>query len=422
MQDNYPQEFDEQFISEAWLKMRQLLDKEMPVQPKRRAAWWLWLLAGFLFVAVAGGAFFLLNKGADSPPPFHDRPVAGLEQQSAGGSPGTPKEPGSMNKVQDQKAEAQFPGKNAGALSTATLREPGAEAPKALSSEGNNPQATAFSESKERKDTPKGFDAGDTIENKGIVTGPVEKENQPVTSGKSLIPALPLERSSISKILPYSETSGESPLASIQAKKPRIFRAAIEGEGYYLAHSAPGGMGAGLALEFHPVNSRLYLRSGVFYRSYQPEATTAERSFQHQLANDINQLSSSTEAAVARYIQLPLTGGFQWTPRFALEAGVQAGQLLYSRTISKWSLENQGSSSGSPQQIKNTIYKFGQNKGNGLLRATSFDIIAGLAYRPGTRTSLRLHYQYGLANMLNSEQDEAYIRGLKLSLSYYIIP
>ena len=68
MQDNYPQEFDEQFIDEAWLKMHQLLDKEMPVQPKRRAAGWLWFLA-YMLIRHAGRRRLLSLPFGKSPEP-----------------------------------------------------------------------------------------------------------------------------------------------------------------------------------------------------------------------------------------------------------------------------------------------------------------------------------------------------------------
>ncbi len=64
MQDNRLQkEKDPAFEDKAWMDMRRLLDKEMPVQKKERSILWWWGSAGILILLVLLGSLFVfLNK------------------------------------------------------------------------------------------------------------------------------------------------------------------------------------------------------------------------------------------------------------------------------------------------------------------------------------------------------------------------
>lgn len=429
MQDNYPQEFDEQYIDQAWSEMKKLLDKEMPVQPNRRAAGWLWLLAGFLLAALmGGGAYFLLQPVKnEAPPSSPPAPTAQLElpagQQRAGEA--------------GQKA-AVAPEQNSGT---------GKEAPAGITRHDSAKQRRAgttgrsmttpwLPEAPALPDIPNG--RGPEAE-KGAGPAPAPKNPTSLsreTTGKARawpqinsLPALP------GKNLAVAETQKEQAagLPYPVYRQPGLFRVAAEGSAFWLGHSAADGLGIGLAVEAHPRRSRLYARAGAFFRSYRPRLATEssvlrlENSFSKipqpdgSLANSNSELASSTAVEAARYVQVPLVAGFQWRPRLAFEAGIQAGFLVSSTTASTWKLNNQAGSSSGPQQENNTIFETSKGPGAPLLNTASLDVIAGLAYRPSERTSLRLYWQYGLADVFVSARNEAYLRGLSLSFSYYLI-
>lgn len=63
MQDNRLQkEKDAAFEDKAWMDMRKLLDKEMPVRKKERAFFWWWGVSGVLLLLLMIGSWFVFNN------------------------------------------------------------------------------------------------------------------------------------------------------------------------------------------------------------------------------------------------------------------------------------------------------------------------------------------------------------------------
>lgn len=428
MQDNYPQEFDEQYIGQAWSEMKKLLDKEMPVQTNRRAAGWLWLLAGFLLPVLMGGGAYFLSQSVknETPPSSPPGPTAQVELPASRHQAG---EAG-------QKAAA-VPEQNSGtgkeALAGITRNH---SAKQRRAGAGRSIPTLRLPEAPPLPDIPNG--RGLEAE-KGAGQAPAPENTTSLsreTAGKTRawpqinsLPAHPVENLAVAETQKEQATGLPYPVF----RQPGLFRVAAEGSAYWLGYSAADGLGAGLAVEVRPRRSRLYARTGAFFRSYRPKLGTEssvlrlENSFSKipqpdgSLANSNSELASSTAVEAARYIQVPLLAGYQWRPRLALEAGIQAGFLVSSTTASIWKLNNQAGSSSGPQQEDNTIFETSKGAGAPLLNTASLDVIAGLAYRPAERTSLRLYWQYGLADVFGSARDEAYLRGLSLSFSYYLI-
>ena len=437
MQDNYPQEFDEQFIDEAWLKMHQLLDKEMPVQPKRRAAWWLWLLAGLLLLVILGGAGYYLYHSSKSPEPSSSvaLPTASLEGQ-----------------VDAAQTDLQLKGqgllseqKSNGIQNTSPGSEP-ATTPEQTRAEMAVRKVVSDAERQGVKPilSIDGRLADDTTHSKNIaVKEPAEGRNASVAPPNELVGSFGADKSGLSPLAFLPEKAGQirpntkeihsGGLPQPTLRKPAVLKLAAEGGAYFFGSSAPNGLSAGLAIETRPRESRLYLRTGAFFCLYKEELKTEENMLHLEntfskapqpdgsIVNSTSKLSASSTITAARYMQFPLTAGFQWRPRLSLEGGLQAGVLLSNEATSRWRLIDQPNTSGGPRQEDNTIFEFKNGAGNDKLNPASLGLMAGIVYRPGLRTSLRLSYQHGLSDVLASSTEKAYIRRLHLSLAYYII-
>ena len=429
MQDNYPQEFDEHFIDEAWLKMHQLLDKEMPVQPKRRAAWWLWLLAGLLLLVILGGAGYYLYHSSKSPEPSSSvaLPTASLEGHV-------------------DAAQADLQPKSQGSLSEQKGNGIQNTSPEQTKAEMAGPKVVSDTERQSIKPISS-FDTRleeeTTYSNNLAIKEPVEGRNAPVAQPYELVGPKAANNRGLSpltflpekadQIRPNTKEVHSDGLPQPTYRKPAVLKLAAEGGAYFSGASAPDGLSAGLALESRPRKSRFYLRTGAFFRLYKEELKTEENMLHLEntfskapqpdgsVVNSTSKLSASSIITAARYIQFPLTAGYQMSPRLSLEAGLQAGVLLSSDATSSWRLIDQPNTSQGPRQEDNTIFEFKHGAGNDKLNRTSLGLIAGIAYRPGLRTSLRLSYQYGLSDILASSREKAYIRRLHLSIAYYII-
>lgn len=428
MQDNYPQEFDEQYIDQAWSEMKKLLDKEMPVQPRRRAAGWLWLLAGFLLAAlIGGGAYFILQSAKSAAPPSSPPgPTAQLElpagRQRAG-------------EARQKEAVAQEQTSGTGKEGPAGIPRNDSAKQRRAGTTGRSITTLRLPETPALPDIPNGR-GPEAEKGAGQATAPENTTSLPrETTIKTRawpqinsLPAHPGKNLAVAEAQKEQATGLPHPVF----RQPSLFRVAAEGSAYWLGYSAADGLGAGLAVEAHSRKNRLYARTGAFFRSYRPKLVTEssvlrlENSFSKipqpdgSLANSNSELASSTAVEAARYVQIPLLAGFQWRPRLAFEAGIQAGFLVSGTTASTWKLNNQAGSSSGPQQENNTIFETSKGAGAHLLNTASLDVIAGLAYRHSERTSLRLYWQYGLADVFVSARDEAYLRGLSLSVSYYL--
>lgn len=432
MQDNYPQEFDEQFISQAWLNMKQRLDKEMPVQGRQRAAWWLWLLAGLFFLGALGGSGYYFYHYGMPVPPQKTVPTARLEQGSA---PGPAEVPTPAQSSEDavhtgsRPVVRPTPGMEVSQPPTsnkvAQREEQPAKSTLPLASIKEKEQVSSQSGTAEQDIAQ---EKTDIIPDERKALNALPSENRSWSPLLSLIPGnIELLASSTPR-----EASGEWRFSP--SKGQSGLRLALEAGTFFLGHSSVDGLSAGLVLEAHPRRSRFYGRAGAFFRSYQQELDTEgnmlrlENSFSEislpdgSIVNSTTTLHSNTVLNQARYLQFPLIAGFQWKPRLSFEAGLQAGFLLSSKTITSWKVEETFSMPGGHGQGDNSIYKFSDGTANEAINHTSLDIVAGLAYQPGARTSFRFTYQYGLADVLSGRTDSAFIRGLQLSLAYYLLP
>lgn len=419
MQDNYQHEFDEQFIGQAWQEMRRLLDKEMPVRHKRRPAWWLWLSGGFLLLALLAGSAYFLFRPAPMAPAVAPRPIAGQER--------------GVDKSRDKKTPESGLSTESEAFSSRDENLP----PRARNG-GNELQGIPARRAQALLYAAPVLQKSDNIltgarEEKKTQQGSLAAENPgPTTLSDQRLPAPAFLKNQRAPLLPYAGGENFSVSSTPLRKRPAALRLALEGSAFFSALSFPDGYGGGLALEARPHSSRIYWRSGAFFRTFNQNLKTEENRLRLEnsaikipqadgsLANSTSTLLAHTAISRTQYIQLPLTAGFQWKPRLAVEAGLQFGILASAVGQSSWSLKNEENlSPGGPQPGNNTLYRFDKGPASQSLNHTALDLIAGLAYRPSAHTSIRLYYQYGLSDILAGPGQKAYMRGLQLSVAYY---
>ena len=430
MQDNYPQEYDEQFIGQAWSNMKELLDQEMPVKRRKPVAWWLWLSAGLvLLLSLSGAGYYLFQAGKASATPAATPPNTELSSPVAKQLQESP--------PQNQPQEASQIGSKGEALTVqkkkkATTSNPNIK--KHLSSaitEGtfisplqatSEVSASALAITKNIQDD--------------VLPSTPESVNNPSTSAFELakwdLPVIPSLEASI--VASKSAVQGDvmKSIQRPQIKKQVQVLFSAEGRTAFLLQNNGYGLGVGLGMEARPENSRLYGRFGLFAQSYQVDIVAEEKAFLLEnsfvkipqpgggLENERNRLSSRSSIQELQYIQLPLTVGFQVMPQLSVETGVQAGLLISSRTANSWSLNNDPNALTGPGTSDQQLYEFNHNGPTLQLNNTSLDFLAGLAFQPGQRTNFRLYYQHGFSRLTGDSLNKVHLQGVQFSFAYYL--
>ncbi len=425
MPDNYPHEFDEQFVSQAWADMKALLDKEMPVAGKRRAAgWWPGLLLGLALLFFLAGGICYWHEAHK--PETQPTATAGIAEVSKN----TPSSQQDQAKAPEGQIESA--GSAEGPSTSGIAAEPQAKKPSTavfLRKErtplsGNNTDAATAIAGQKEKNVPKAEINRIGEQTQAKVPGAAGNE-------EAIPPREKMAKlSTISVLLGELEnTSLKESLPAAEATLPPLFRFAAEA-GIFTAGQAPAeGFGLGLSGALHFRNSPWRLRAGLFYRHYSQSMENGEKV--HSLQNSAfkipqqgefvprtSYLWASNEITSTHYIGLPLQAGFRLFPRLSVEAGLEASLLLAARESTSWSVSGENSSPGGVTAEREAIYQSEDKAPGQALNRANLSLIGGLLYQPGPRIGLRLSYQHGLANLLASPGFEAYQRGLWFNVGY----
>lgn len=399
MQDNYEHEFDEQYISQAWAQMRQLLDREMPVEEKRRPYFLLWWLAGALAFALAAWSLYSLQSG-----PAPVRSITSFPIPIAGAT--IPPQP-----VQNAGPEPIRPLPSPAALSVSKEQETAATTNRSLSPASTPPTEKTVVETSLTAETATAGTPASTIP--PMAYGPAPEK-------LPFLPALPTS-------LPILATAPHAAgLTGHAANMPGLARIAAEGGVFAHQFAETDGHFAGLFAELHPRHSRFYVRAGASWRLYTQDIVLSDQllSLENSRAegnpSSTGLLAARSVATQYNCVGFPVHLGYKTGPRLAFEAGLQGNLLIGSKRRDTWRLAGGNSLPHAGADDDALLYSSEPGNANAELRPFVVEAQAGIAYFPAYRLALRLQYQYALSDLLLSPYREEHYSGLQLSLAYYL--
>jgi len=419
MPDNH---LDDQYIDKAWEQMRQTLDQEMPVQPKRRrAAFWWWLLP-LLLLLIAGSAWVLWQQSLERTSPKEQaepaRPIADANPKTQAKTDLSPE------KTPDnaRAARTQIPAKTNESNNTANPSLP------PVSEMDDDEPVANFDKNRQQKYAL-------PSENENSTTF-ATSEQQP--SQKPPFLTAPLEASNLQPLpLPKTDLAIHDDVAKPQ---PGLFRWGLEGGVATNALRNFDGAFSGVIAEFPLRGRKLHLRTGLRYSTnrlnIQRQSDDSEVAFSQDTPPQPDREANADPAAAARInfdlraqqIALPVSLIFQPSSKWGIEAGANLSFLTSATTISGdealITLNNSGTglnpSAFPANRFVNELYHdANQNIDLSELNRWNVTATAGVLYYPADKWALRLHYHFGLTDILKNVDFQSFNQNLRLSAVYY---
>ncbi len=421
---------DEKFTDQAWSKMSNLLDREMPVQLERRrrfAWWWLAALAGFVILAGAGFLFFAKKATvtATAPP----QPVAGVVERPSTSNPSIPKTEKPL--PTNGNATTILPLRHEPLLVTKNKPDAAISMPKQNKSEViqivadkqpiGQSQASDFASQKQTESfvaNSAGFSE-------------IAEVSDPVLASRTISPAL-LEASDIQVI----DFSVPPPTVSTSIKKLLSTRwgYALEGAGMSTLTSPASGASL-MAIAAKPLkNSRLSIETGFGYSYIQQpltivvKGTTApvfenigigsQSNANYGLKDNLDSYDASNgvvteyfQALKLHYVQVPVRLRYQISSRISMMIGMESAILL--RSDSKYT-------SGGVLAFDNRNDESSSSASSGSINTSVFDFAAsgGLNCRLSKAWSVQLGYKFGLKDVLPNNNYGDYNRMFQAGIRY----
>lgn len=418
MPDNH---LDDQYIDQAWEQMRQMLDQEMPVQQKRRrAAFWWWLLPLLLLLSV-GSAWWLWNwsSGKTRPEPQveTEHPVAGVHPKEKPGADISSNKPNEAHQSNNTLATAN--GQKAKTNKNQVLLS--------VLKKDKNEQVAILDENQHPKYAP-------PSENEAADTFATSEE---APSRKPPFLTDPLKIKGLQQ-LPVPKTDLAMNAAS--QPQPGLFRWGLEGGAVTDAFNNLDGAFAGMIAEFPLRGRKLHLRTGLNFSNNRFVIERQSGNGTEELSQDNprqpDREANAEPAAAARVnfdlraqqISLPVSLIFQPSSNWGVEAGANLSYLTSATSINNDEALitlNDSSTGLNPNafpanRFVNELYRdTNQNINLNELNRWNVAATAGVLYYPADKWSVRLHYHFGLTDILKNADFQSLNQNLRLSAVYY---
>ncbi len=418
MQDNRPQDIDRQFEDLGWDRMRELLDRDMPVA----AAPWLVRpkLLGLLlvlFLLISAGTLTWWKLSQHTPPPSKE-PIIAFPATSA-----------PVAATPDKETAPEYESQILPANNTPA-----------------NDQSLPVADSTLTKNVPSQHARPENAA--AVPPLPATSNEEPAIGRAPDEPAAAIAEALLAAIDPIEAGLLEHPQAEpslppVRSGRKRL-HLSIEGMAIAPSGLTPGGAGLGLHAHRQLGTSRWALGMGLSLVMVNQDlalskGSTLEEDFRQAAAGGTGSSAVVVPGAIDtrfHYLSMPLQ--LQYTPgrRFRLEGGLRVSYLLSASenrlgSMDELLADQENSSPGTAAPAFNldnfapeTVRLLSSATGNGISNAnmTNFDLglNAGITYLPAAHLGINLRYSFGLIDVVKSPDYQRYNRWVQLGLRYYI--
>jgi hypothetical protein len=409
MSDNHFDKFDEKFVDQAWAGMQDLLDKELPVSDNkdRKVLFW-WPFAGIGLTLLGGLYLFHLQTSASQLPQLNT-PYSTPESISYPGEIPIAKLQYQVKELTEEKKSD-----SSNFINDHTKNTPQIKTTATRSGQKSHTTTSVI----EAEKYTSGSEVASTSE-------PSDKQNATLCSILEQLPGSQLTELST----PLTPLQSLSPI--VPTTRSRTLKVGIEGK--LTSFGTPteiNAYGAGLIGEWSKGDSRWYYLAGIGYEIIKPQESDNETVLTF---NNTALLPSSTvegdnigsyitinsSISELRYAYLKFATGYRLTDKLSTELGFMPSLLQASTLTETWShaIGEQTSAGDLPERTP-FVSRITDNPDE--VVSYNLSMLGGLSYQLNPTFALRLQYQYGLLDIFDGRRNDTYLRGVNLSVAYYI--
>lgn len=441
---------DDKFIDQAWEQMRQALDREMPVERKRRRLVmvpWVWGAAASIVLLISIGLGWWLWQQ----PGQHDPAMANVQQATE------------MPIAATEDCEQITPPKQEAIAQNSAARQlenkmpiPADETAKASDFIVKRNTSKVGTEKRlAAKTSVNELVAGNTIPNSASVeTAEIATLENRNTATQNQIPAntlakteavQPLSSAVIAELENAAVTNLPKPKVDLNMTAPVIdvekntsnWNIGLEFAAFSSPTAPVTGFSGGAVVQVSVTGDKLRLRTGLSYSNRQNMIDVqagSETAMALESADQPDQSFTGSSVSIAEpdfsmtTHQLNLPAIFEYKPHknFGIEGGLNGSYLVTARNLE--GVENYQRVMGGNSTVSNSARNFvntlqadqGNNKIN-IDQLYRWDVMAtaGLSVYPSQKLGVRFQYQRGLRDMLKDNDFEAFSNNFRVSAVYF---
>lgn len=441
---------DDKFIDQAWEQMREVLDREMPVERKRRRLVmvpWVWGAAAsvVLLISIGLGWWLWQQPGQQDPamanvPQATQTPIAATENCEE-------ITPAKQDAIADHAAVRQSE-TNASTLGSQTAKTSGFFAKRNTDKVNTGKQLAAKTSANDytsSKMTPIQHSVGNSeiaaLENNSIATqtptiANTLAETKAVQPLSSTVIA-ELEHSTVANLpKPKVDLNLTAPAIDVEQNSSN-WNIGLEFAAFSSPTAPVTGFSGGAVLQVPVTGDKLRLRTGLSYSNRQnmiDVQSGSETAMALESADQPDQSLTGSSVSIAEpdfsmtthQLNLPAIFEYKMHKNFGIEGGLNGSYLVTARNLE--GVENYQRVMASNSTVSNATRNFvntlqadqGNNKIN-IDQLYRWDVMAtaGLSVYPSQKLGVRFQYQRGLRDMLKDSDFEAFSNNFQVSAVYF---
>ncbi|MDX1939987.1 MAG: outer membrane beta-barrel protein [Saprospiraceae bacterium] len=444
---------DDKFIDQAWKKMRQTLDVEMPEEEKRRRIVfmpWRWGVAASVLLLLSAGLGWWLWEQSTSASPVNivaqTETKVSSETEDCEELPSIQESTIAANAIEPLSEKELNPG-------TKSLQTIDKDKKTHIQKNSSIALANNANSVEEKTITTKSSSVpaltSNTVESISI-TDPISKsEKELITSNSPEKQSLQaIDHLALSSLKYENASSLPKPKPNLKLSSPPIevdrksknWNIGLEFATYSSVTAPVSGFSGGALVEVPVGNDKLNFRTGLNYSNrqnmidIQPGSTTeALFSGATKDANNVPQFGTSSNVKVAEpdfsltihQLNLPAIVEYKFYKFLGLEGGLQASYLMTAQNLKGVDSYQNVLSASNYAQVRSFVNDLTtQANNNGKINIDQFyrwDVMAsaGFAVYPIQNLGVRFQYQHGLRDMLKNSQFEAFSNNFRVSAVYF---
>lgn len=441
---------DDKFIDQAWEQMRQVLDREMPVERKRRRLVmvpWVWGAAASIVLLISIGLGWWLWQQ-----PGQQDPAIANVQQATEMPIATTEDceeitPAKQEAIADNSTAQQF--ENNTPFPASETAKASDDIVKRNTSKGRTEEQLTAKTSVHELVAGKTIPNLSSVETAGIAT--LENKNtatQQQTNANILAKTeavQPLSSAVIAELENSAVTTLPKPKVDLNLTAPAIdveknaknWNIGLEFAAFSSPTAPVTGFSGGAVVQVPVSGDKLNLRTGLSYSNRQNMIDVqagSETAMALESADQPDQSFTGSSVSIAEpdfsitthQLNLPAIFEYKFHKNFGIEGGLNGSYLVTARNLE--GVENYQRVMGANSVVSNSARNFvntlqadqATNKIN-IDQFYRWDVMAaaGLSVYPSQKLGVRFQYQRGLRDMLKDNDFEAFSNNFRVSAVYF---